>query len=159
MKDLTGQRLDSRLGSNIREGLQTYVSDPIDDYDRKVIYDDMPEVKGTTFDGYPFLLLDDYSVTTSSQMSDGRTMMGEGSVAFHVLGLRDQGRQAKEDWDSLCDSAHYQMMQGFNDELSNVRIANVVRETNSRFPSRDEKDQNIVVREMKYSFDTQVSYE
>lgn len=156
MKNLTAQSLRSNLGSNLREGLKS-LSDPVDDYGRHFVYDDEPEVKSATFEGYPYILIDDYSATTDSKTIDSRSVKHDGEVKIHVFGLRES-REDKQNFENVCDAVDYNMVTGFNDQLSDVRIARVQTKSDNRFPGRDEKDQNIVVRELQYSFKTQLRY-
>jgi hypothetical protein len=157
MKTLTADRLRTRLGSNIREGIKDVVSDPVDGR-RKFVYDDMPDVKGASFYGYPFVLVADYSATQDDEAADSRTVHIEGAVQLEIFGQRNEGPTAKENFDILCDEVDAAFQRGFNDQTKDVRMANVMTTSDQRFPARDEADEAVVVREIGYEFDSVIVY-
>lgn len=153
MNTINGTSYLTNFGNNLYELLNS-ISDPTGEYKRKFVYRDMPDVKSVEFDGYPFVILSDYGVTDVSWTMDRSVVNFTGSAEIHIFNSNSSAED-KIQFDELSQSVLNELLT--NQDLNNAKIINPRIERNQRFPSRDESEEKVLVREIVFECDMQVT--
>lgn len=141
--------LASAVRENFRKVLEDNISDPTNSEKRKFIYERSPHVKGSDFDGYPILIIQDYSTESVSENLNDHLVFWEGTFEVHV--------EASEDMPDHFDTLSDKLMETFKgskprENLGSQGITRVSIDRNQRNTSIDVKDEFIFRREVEISF-------
>lgn len=124
----------SNLISSFQSSLATalgYVDDPTPREKRQVVYMREPDVAGDDFDGYPYLYLEDYSVSTENITvnEDYARVIGTAEI---IIDAEDEDAESKMYHDELADEVFRVFLSDERTEMDQVKWAGVEIESDER---------------------------
>jgi len=98
-----------KLGSTGRENARkilSFVDDPANRRDGELVYDSMPRVKSQGFDGYPFIVIEEYTFNDIGDSLNALNTQYDFDIEFHVYGLEDTAEDLDK-MDEIIDQINY----------------------------------------------------
>lgn len=145
-------KLTGAVYDNVKTALET-ISDPTSQEKRKFIYAREPHVKGASFEGYPIIIIKDYSVEDTSMTVNGENVLFNGSFEIHVVAHEDD----MPDFDTLSDDVLQTLLSSENASLGEHYVSRISVDRNQKITGINEKEEFIIRREMEFAFRMQVS--
>lgn len=155
-EDVTKQKIISSLQSNIAEALKN-LNDPTTNENRQFIYMRQPRTAADSFEGYPYLYLDDYSVDSEQATVNGLIKNMEGEMEFVIDGI-DDAQRSKVYHDKLAD----QLIETFLSEeviaLGSTKMSKIEIENDNRITTVTDTGKPVIRRTIAFSFRMQVDF-
>ena len=147
-REFTPQKLAS-IGRKNAQGLSNQISDPVNRPDGQMVYDSMPRVKSQSFNGYPFIVVEEYTFNDIGDSVNGLNTEYDFDVELHIYGLEESESDLMA-MDEILDELNY-LIKGPN-VLKLGRDAKLARPQfirQNRLTGINEKDQPVVRYEVE----------
>lgn len=148
---ITSDNITSAIRNNFRALLEDF-EDPTSAKNRKMIYEREPHVKAAGFDGYPIIVISNYSATDVSDTVNDFHTVWEGIFTVRIQADEDN----PEHLDQLSDRLY--QIKGRSDQinLGNQGVFNVEISSGDREIGINEKENFIFERRVDISFNVKV---
>ena len=158
LENFSIQELHKGGYENAKALLQELV-DPADRFGDELFYDRDPRTKSSNFNGYPFVIIRDYSLTPVSKTVNGNVREWTVSIGLEAFSL-DEGVEQFDLGDEVAD----QLTQFIFGETTNIlgRDAGLTQpdmERNQRFVGVNKDQQPVSRREIVFTFNLHLSPE
>lgn len=123
------------------------VDDPADRPVGEFIYMDAPRAKAQDFGGYPYIILEEYTLNDTSNSVNGMSTNYDLDIEIHVVGTRD-GFEDIEKFDAINDQITA-LVKGPRSVLINrgAELGNLQFLRQNRLPGIEENDQPVIRQE------------
>lgn len=136
-----------KLNSTGRENALAFASkidDPANRPNGQMVYSSMPRVKSQSFNGYPFIVVEEYTFNDIGDSVNGLNTRYDFDIELHIYGLEDEPGDI-EALDSILDRLNYMVKGPENVVLgSETGLSNLQFIRQNRLTGIDEKDQPVV---------------
>ena len=139
-----------RMHSVARENALEFVSrikDPVDRVKDDFLYMDAPRPKSQEFGGYPYIILEEYTLNDTSNSVNGLNTDYDIDIEIHVVGTRDSFEDIKN-FDSINDQITA-LVKGPKSIILNqgAEIGNLQFLRQNRLPGIEQNDQPVIRQE------------
>lgn len=141
-----------RRGYQNAKALLKVLVDPSDRFNQQLFYDRDPRAKSADFDGYPFILIDNYSLEPDSVTANGNVREWSFDIDFEVFSI-DDGQEEFDLGDDIADQL-FSFVFGEKTRFlgSEALLAQPEINRNQRFTGVDRNQQPVSRREFEMSF-------
>ena len=147
-EEFTPQKLASTGRKNAR-ALANQIGDPVNRPSGQMVYDSMPRVKSQGFNGYPFIVVEEYTFNDIGDTINGLNTEYDFDVELHIYGLEESEDDLMA-MDQILDELNY-LVKGPNSVRlgAEARLARPQFIRQNRLTGINEKDQPIVRYEVE----------
>lgn len=150
--DINGDNISSAIRENFRAVIES-IEDPKAGKNRKMVYEREPHVKASGFDGYPIIILEDYSATDTDETVNGNHVLWEGSCSIRIQADEDN----PQNLDKVSDEIYLLKGSKYSQPLGEQGISAVTIESDDREIGINEKENFIFERGFTINFRMKVS--
>lgn len=158
--EISKDKLHSALQENFTKLLEK-VEDPTAEEKRKYIYQRQPDTAALDKGDFPYIVLENYSISDESATVNGNIVSFSGTVEIHVEAKDDAGIKQKQYHDRMCDGI---IQLALGQELYDLGRAKIAIPTangngitrNTRSTAVTEDGMPIVRREIEIDFRCQI---
>ena len=146
--EFTPEKLASTGRKNAR-ALANQIGDPVNRPSGQMVYDSMPRVKSQGFNGYPFIVVEEYTFNDIGDTVNGLNTEYDFDVELHIYGLEESEEDLMA-MDEILDELNY-LVKGPNSVRlgAEARLARPQFIRQNRLTGINEKDQPIVRYEVE----------
>ena len=146
--EFTPEKLAS-MGRRNARALANQISDPVNRPSGQMVYDSMPRVKSQGFNGYPFIVVEEYTFNDIGDTVNGLNTEYDFDVELHIYGLEESESDLMA-MDEILDELNY-LVKGPNSVRlgAEARLARPQFIRQNRLTGINEKDQPIVRYEVE----------
>lgn len=155
-EDISKEAVLSNFQSSLAEAL-SQVEDVTPREKRQYVYMREPDVNSDSFDGYPYLYLEDYSVNLEAATTNGHIFTVPGTAEI-VIDARDEDADMKMLHDELSDNIVSTFMISERYNLADHGWADLDLQRNSRATTVQQDGNPIIRRTVVFSFEVLVDF-
>ena len=146
--EFTPEKLASTGRKNAR-ALANQIGDPVNRPSGQMVYDSMPRVKSQGFNGYPFIVVEEYTFNDIGDTVNGLNTEYDFDVELHIYGLEESEDDLMA-MDEILDELNY-LVKGPNSVRlgAEARLARPQFIRQNRLTGINEKDQPVVRYEVE----------
>ena len=144
--------MTTTLHTDIRKNAEKilgFIDDPANRPGGQLVYRSMPRVKSQSFNGYPFIVMEDLTFNDTNETVNGFNTVYDIDLEFHVYGLEETEEDFKQ-VDSIADQLNFAVKgSDFIEVSTELGLANPSFIRQNRLTGINEKDQPITRYEVE----------
>jgi hypothetical protein len=144
-----GATLTSSTRASVAEALSNVV-DPTPQEKRQFVYERQPDTGSDNFDDFPYLYLEDYSVTTDHATVNSNVRNTDITITI-IIEAKDDGIEAKPQFDSLIDEVNRVFLSDQRVNLGKVQLSKIELETSRRTTGISQGGMPVLRKRMSFS--------